>query len=127
MATVVTNLGIAQFASYVKNNPPASFYIGWGTGAGTSAVGDTTLFTEDTTGGYARIACTLTIVTTGPANDTMQFTATQTALGTLTITNMGIFTTATGGILIYKRDFTGVPVAVAGPNTGIAFTEKVQF
>ena len=36
---------------------PANWYVGWGTGAGTAAKGDTTLFTEAS---ETRIAATMT-------------------------------------------------------------------
>jgi hypothetical protein len=124
MATVLTNLGVAALAKGLTAAPP-TWYIAWGTGAGTSSASDTTLFSEDASGGYARVAVTPTLTTTTTANDTVQFAGTITATASITVTNIGIFDAATGGNLIYKRDFTGVPVAVAGPNTGLALTEKI--
>jgi hypothetical protein len=95
-------------------------YVAWGTGAGTTAATDTTLFTEVT----PRVSGTTSQVTTSTTNDTFQVVGTQTAGTTETITNAGLFDASTSGNLFVKGDFTGVPL-----NTGdsIQFTFKVQF
>jgi hypothetical protein len=95
-------------------------YIGWGTGAGTAGVTDTTLFTEVTA---ERAASTATIVTTTVTNDTWQNVATLTSTSGGTITNAGVFDAATTGNLLMKGDFTGVVLA-AGDK--IQFTMKIQ-
>lgn len=125
MADVFTNAGKAWTAGFFTGNttPPASYYIGWGTGAGTSAQADTTLFTEDTTDG--RVLATETRVTTTQTNDTAQFVGEIVASGSKTITNAGVFDqNDPGGTLIQKSDFTGVPL-VSGDS--IEFTFKLQF
>jgi hypothetical protein len=91
----------------------APVYIGWGTGSGTSAIGDTSLFTEDTTGGYARVSGTASRVTTSVSNDTFQVVGTQTALANLTITNAGNFDAVSSGNLFVHGDFSGISL-----NTG---------
>ena len=80
---------------------PANHYIGWGTGAGTAAKGDTTLFTEAS---EARVVATRS----QPAADQNRFVGTITADGTKTITNAGVLTASSGGTLLLKSDFTGV-------------------
>jgi hypothetical protein len=91
-------------------------YIGWGTGAGTAAVGDTTLFTEAsesrTTGTESQ-----------PAADTYRVVGAITANGTKTITNAGTFTASTSGTLVVHGDFTGVAVNL---NDSITFTIDLQ-
>jgi hypothetical protein len=103
-------------------------YIGIGSGAGTSAVGDTTLFTEFTTGtwsGYARVAGTGSQVTTTLNNDTDQCVGTFTApAGGATVTNAGRFDASSGGNLYQKADFTGIPLS-AGDSLQITF--KLQY
>lgn len=94
--------------------------VGWGTGAGTAAVGDTTLFTEAS---EARALATLTGVTTTVTGDTLQGVGTITADATKTITNAGWFTATTGADMIGKGDFAGVPVVL---NDAIEFTWKLQ-
>lgn len=90
-------------------------FIGWGTGAGTSAATDTTLFTEVSA---ERAAAALSVVTTTVANDTLQAVATLTSVAGATITNAGLFDTSSGGNMLAKGDFTGVVLAAG---------EKIQF
>lgn len=96
-------------------------WIGWGTGAGTAAVGDTTLFTEDSAGSpaYARIQG----AKSQPAADTKRVVSTIVSNGTKTITNAGLFTAVTSGTLIIKGDFTGI---VLNLNDQITFTVDCQ-
>ena len=49
---------------------------------------------------------------------------TQTAGGSLTITNAGLFDASTAGNLFVKGDFTGI---VLGTGDSIQFTFKTQF
>jgi hypothetical protein len=81
-------------------------YIGWGTGAGTAAKGDTILSTEAS---ETRQAATRT----QPAADKIRYVATMTADGPKTITNAGVLTLVTGGILIIHGDFTGIPLLLS--------------
>lgn len=126
MATVFTDVGKAfasnKFAN--GNNTATMKYIGWGTGAGTAAAGDTTLFTEDTTGGYARATGTQTQQTTTVTNDTYQVVGTLTAGASLTITNAGVFDATTSGNMGLKADHTGIPVLT---NDSIQYTFKLKF
>ena len=120
MATVLANTARSLVtallaASVVK-------YVGWGTGAGTAAATDTTLFTEAS---EARVAGTQTQVTTTTTNDTYQCVATITVAGSgKTIPNVGIFDASTVGNLYFKADFTGVALNVG---EGIQFTLKGQY
>lgn len=123
MATVHTNAGKAIVSGRMIGASPSQAepkFIGWGTGAGTAAVTDTTLFTETgsrTTGTGAQATTTLT-------NDTYRVTGTVTAVGSVTITNAGTFDASSTGNLHVKGDFTGVAL-----NTGesIAFTIDTKF
>lgn len=99
-------------------------YVGWGTGSGSSAVGDTGLFTEDANGGYARISGTSTRVTTTATNDTYQVVATLTATAGETITNAANFDAITAGNIFVHGDFAGIAL---NTNDSITFTIKVQF
>ena len=80
-------------------------YVGWGTGAGTSGVTDTTLFTEVTA---ERAASTQTITTVTVTNDNLHNVCTLTSVSGGTITNAGLFDAASSGNLYVKGDFTGV-------------------
>ena len=121
MATLLVNTGKAIITNYLNGGAATQpKYVAWGTGAGTTAATDTTLFTEVT----PRVTGTTSQVTTSTTNDTYQVVGTQTAGTTETITNAGLFDASTSGNLFVKGDFTGVPL-----NSGdsIAFTFKVQF
>ncbi len=120
MATVVTNVGKGIITGRIKGTGSEPNYISWGTGAGTAAATDTTLFSEST---ESRTAGTSTQVTTTTTNDTYQVVGTMTATGTRNITNAGLFDAATSGNLFMKGDFSTVSL-----NNGdsIAFTMKVQ-
>jgi hypothetical protein len=121
MATLLVNTGKAIVTNYLNGGGATQpKYVAWGTGAGTTAATDTTLFTETGT----RVSGTTTQQTTSTTNDTFQVVGTLTAGGSLTITNAGTFDASTSGNLFVKGDFTGVPL-----NTGdsIQFTVKVQF
>jgi hypothetical protein len=91
---------------------PANHFVAWGTGAGTAAKGDTTLFTEAS---EARVAATRS----QPAADQNRFVATITANAAKTITNAGVFSASTAGTLILHSDFAGLPLAL---NDAIQFT-----
>ncbi len=125
MATVVTNEGLAIISGLTTGiTSLLPKYTAWGTGTGTSAVTDTTLFTEDSGGTYARVVATLSQFTTSVTNDTFQAVGTITADAVKTITNCGLFDASTAGNLFFKADFTGVAL-----NTGdsIQFTFQVEY
>lgn len=121
MATVLANTGKAITTNRLKGAGTEPNYVAWGTGAGTAAITDTTLFTEST---ETRVAGTSTQVTTTTTNDTYQAVGTLVAAAGKTITNAGLFDAVTAGNLFMKGDFTGVVL-----NTGesIQFTMQVQY
>jgi hypothetical protein len=124
-ATVITNAGQAIVTNRMIGSGTEPKFVMWGTGAGTSAVTDTTLFTETTD--EARTTGTSSRVTTTVTNDTYQVVGTITvATAGKTITNVGLFDviTASSGNLYFKSDFTGLALAVAD---SITFTIKVKF
>ncbi len=84
-------------------------YVGWGTGAGAVAAGNTSLSTERTvdltsSGGTDHTTGTPTRTTTTVTNDTLTITATRTATVGGTVTNMGTFDAASGGNLFASVD-----------------------
>ena len=115
------NTGKAIVTNYLNGGAATQpKYVAWGTGAGTTAATDTTLFTETGT----RTSGTTSQQTTSTTNDTFQVVGTLTAGSSLTITNAGTFDALTVGNLFVKGDFTGIAL-----NSGdsIQFTVKVQF
>ena len=121
MATVLTNRGKEIIVDRLMGNGTEPKFVAWGTGAGTAAAADTTLFTESA---EARVTGTSSKVTTTTTNDTYQVVGTMTASAGRTITNAGLFDASTVGNLFIKTDFTGVVLAT---NDSITFTFKCQF
>jgi hypothetical protein len=110
MATVYTSAGEAKVVDLIDGVSAVHLdatngKIGWGTGAGTAAKGDTTLFTEAS---EARVA----VVASQPVADKNRWVATLTADAAKTITNAGLFDAASGGNLVVKGDFTGIALAL---------------
>lgn len=121
MATVYTSVGETVVVDLIDGTSATHLdatngKIGWGTGAGTAAKADTTLFTEAS---EARVA----VVASQPTADKNQWTATLTANGAKTITNAGLFDAAAAGNLIIHGDFTGIALAL---NDQIAFTITLE-
>jgi len=130
MATVLTNNGeewaaerLAGVQGSGTNNVVANAgsHIGWGTGAGTAAKGDTTLFTESSDPA-SRVATSVTVTGSG-STAKYQATATLSSTTSQTITNAGLFSASTVGVLFVKGDFTGIPL-VNGDS--IAFTITID-
>lgn len=124
MATFVVDGGLAIVTNRIKGSGTEPLNIGWGTGAGTAARTDTTLFTEklvdlSTSAGTDHTVGTSTRVTTTTTNDSYQVTGTRTATGAGSVTNAGLWDAASGGNLFVKGDFTAVPLAIS---ESIAFT-----
>ena len=121
MATLLVNTGKAIITNYLAGGAATQpKYVAWGTGAGTTAATDTTLFTETGT----RVAGTTTQQTTSTTNDTYQVVGTLTAGGTLAITNAGLFDALTVGNLFVKGDFSTINLT---SGDSIQFTVKTQF
>ena len=120
MATLLTNSGHAIVTNRIIGSGTTPQYVAWGTGAGTTAATDTTLFTETGT----RTAGTSTQQTTSVTNDTYQVVGTLTASGTLAITNAGLFDASTSGNLFVKGDFSTINL---GTGDSVQFTIKTQF
>jgi hypothetical protein len=121
MATLLVNTGKAIVTNYLNGGAATQpKYVAWGTGAGTTGLTDTTLFTEVGT----RTSGTTTQQTTTTTNDTYQVIGTITAGSGLTITNAGLFDASTSGNLFVKGDFTGVALT---SGDSIQFTFKTQF
>lgn len=123
MANVVTTVGKGIITGRMLGPTPSQAepkFAAWGTGAGTAAAADTTLFTESA---EARTTGTGSQVTTTTTNDTHQVTGTIVATAGRTITNAGVFDASTTGNLYVKSDFAGVALLTG---ESIAFTFKNQ-
>lgn len=121
MATKVVNGGLAIVTNRMKAAGTEPNFVGWGTGAGTTAITDTTLFTE---AAETRATGTSTRVTTTATNDTYQVVGTLTSLSAQTITNAGLFDAVSSGNLFLKGDFGGIALAIGD---SVQFTIQGQF
>lgn len=120
-ATLCVNAGKAIVTNRIKGSGTEPVYVAWGTGAGTTAATDTTLFTESA---EARTSGTSTQQTTTVTNDTYQVIGTITATATRAITNAGLFDASSAGNMFMKGDFSTVNLS---SGDAIQFTMKVQF
>jgi hypothetical protein len=124
MATLVVNTGLAHITNRIKGvGGTEPLNAAWGSGGGTTAAGDTTLFTEEL---EDRVAGTSSQETTSVTNDTYQVVATITAGSpSKAITNAGLFDSTTPpGTLFMKGDFGTINL---NQDDSIQFTFKVQF
>ncbi len=97
-------------AGLVATSAETPRFVAWGTGAGTAAIADTTLFTEAT---EARVTAVLTTITGTVTGDTFQAVGQITADGTKNITNAGLFTASIGADLFIHGDHASVPVVLS--------------
>lgn len=121
MATVFSNTGKAITTNRLKGAGTEPNYVAWGTGAGTAAATDTTLFTE---GPESRVSGTSTQQTTTTTNDTYQVIGTITASAARAVTNAGLFDASTSGNIFLKGDFATVNLLTGD---SIQFTMKLQY
>ena len=121
MANVLTDAGEAITTNRVKGGGTEPAFVAWGTGAGTAAKPDTTLFTEAS---EARVSGTSSQETTTTTNDTYRVIGTLTADAGKTITNAGLFDASSAGNLFAKSDFTGIVLA---NGDSIQFTFNIQY
>lgn len=130
MATLVVDTGLAITTDRITGSGTEPLHIGWGIGAGTAAVADTTLFSERAVDLAAtsgtRSTGTSSQQTTTTTEDTYQVVGTRTATGAGTVTNAGLFDNNTigSGNLFLKGDFTGIGLA---SSDSISFTIKAVF
>jgi hypothetical protein len=103
VANIFTTVGEGYTADVFDGtiSAAANHYVGWGTGAGTAAKADTTLFTE---------AAEARVITTRsqPTASQNRFVGTITSASGQTISNAGILTALTVGSLLLHSDFTGI-------------------
>jgi len=120
-ATLVVNAGRAVVTNRLVNGTLPPIFIGWGTGAGTTAAADTILFTESA---ETRATATASQQTSSTTNDTYRLVGTLTATATRIILNAGAFDAVSAGNLFFKSDFLAINLA---SGDGITFTFNIVF
>jgi hypothetical protein len=121
MATVYANAGKDITTNRLKAAGTEPTFIGWGTGAGTAAITDTTLFTESA---EARVNGTSARATTTVTNDTWRLTGTLTASAARPNSNAGCFDATTAGNHFVKGDNASTTLA---SGESIAYTIDLKF
>lgn len=104
LATVLANGGKAIVTNRIKGSGTEPNYVAVGTGAGTAAATDTSLFTEVET----RVAGTSTQQTTTTTSDTYRVVGTVSITATRTLTNAGLFDASSSGNMLMKGDFANI-------------------
>lgn len=119
---LVTTVGKALVAGRLNASgaPAAATYIAVGTGATAANAADTTLGTETSTSGLARVAATASLVTTTTTNDTAQLTTTFSVSGTVAVTESGVLNAASSGTLLCRQVFSAINV-VSGDSLAITW------
>jgi len=95
----ISNSALAEMSNLWSGDstPLPMTHIAVGTSDTAFAAADTTLGTEITDSGLARVAATVTRATTNVTNDTTQLVTTFTVTGTKTIKEVGIFNASSSG------------------------------
>lgn len=109
---LITSAGKAGAASRINGagGEAAFIYIAMGTGTTPAAAGDTTLETELASAGLSRVSATASRVTTSVTNDTAQLSTVFSVSGTVTVTESGVLNASSGGTLLCRQTFTGIPL-----------------
>lgn len=115
---IITSVGLGLISAALKGATYSEpKYIGWGTGTTPPVAGNTAL---ETPAAEARTLATTSVETTTVANDTYRITGLITCTGSQkAITEVGLFTAATGGSMYARVTFDAVTV---DPGDSILFT-----
>jgi len=104
-----------------ETSPLKMTHIAVGTGDTAFAAADTTLGTEITDSGLARVAATVTRATTSTTNDTVQLVTTFTVTGTKTIKEVGILNASSTGDLGGRTVLTTPKDVVSGSSYTVTY------
>ena len=117
---LVTNAGFAQLALLAGDASAVPFtFLAVGTSSTAPAVGNTALVAETTTNGLARVAGTVSRITTAVANDTYRITTTWTATGSVTVEEVGVFNAGAAGTMLSRALTTTKSVVNGETLTGV--------
>ncbi len=105
---LLTYVGYASIASQLLNDGDPPSYAAIGTGITPANVLDTTLETEETVHGLARVFGNGDPATTVVADDTSAWTFDWTVAGSASMSEIGLFTDSSGGIMVARRVFSPV-------------------
>lgn len=112
ISNLVTTAGKAGVASRINGSggEAAFTYIAVGIGTTAANAADTTLESEITDSGMARVNSTASRVTTDVTNDTAQLTTTFSVSGSKAVTESGVLNAGSNGTLLARQVFSAVNV-----------------
>jgi hypothetical protein len=121
----VMTVGFAQLALLCGDATAVPFtYLAVGTSTTAVAISQTALVAEITDSGLARVAGTVSRITTTGTNDTYKITTTWTASGSHTVEEVGVFNAASAGTML-SRALTTTKSVVSGETITGTYTLKV--
>lgn len=127
VSNLVTSAGKAGVASRINGagsvNPFVYIEVGTGTTAANAA--DTTLETIISDSGLARASATASRVTTDVTNDTAQLVYTFSVSGTKAVTESGVLSESSSGVLLARQVFSAINV-VSGDSLQITWKFDVD-
>lgn len=120
----VMTVGFAQLALLCGDSSAVPFtYLAVGTSTTAVAISQTALVAEITDSGLARVAGTVSRITTTGTNDTYKITTTWTASGSKTIEEVGVFNASSAGTML-SRALTTSKAVVSGETLTGTYTLK---
>ncbi len=123
-SNIVTNAGKAQLALLAGASGTPFTYLALGTSSTAPAATDTTLGAEITDTGLARVAATVSRVTTSVTNDTLSLVGNWTASGVKALAELGMFNAASTGTMLGHKLVTS---ATTANGDSIQYTYTIQF
>lgn len=124
MAVYATTAGFTELAKLGAGETASAWtHIALATVAGQDA-GDTALNTETSASGLARVAATMSTVTTDVGNDTIQAYKVFTAGATVTVREAGVFNASSGGDMLMVGALSPIAAMVSGDT--LTLTMKCQ-
>lgn len=108
----LTKTGLAEMANLGTDDSSPEYWAYLAIGTGTTAFANTQ--TALVTPSGARVAATVTRITTTHSNDTMRFTATFAITSSITITEVAVFNALTGGEMLARTVLTTSHAVVDG-------------
>lgn len=126
-SNLITNAGAAGVASRINGSGSVNpfIYIELGTGTTAANVADTTLETIISDSGLARASATASRVTTDVTNDTAQLVYTWSVSGTKAVTESGVLSESSSGVLLARRVFSAINV-VSGDSLQVTWKFDVD-
>lgn len=119
---LVVDGGLAMITSWIvsnANNLPT--YMALGSGSTTPTGADTALESELAVSGLTRTSTTPVQATTTVTNDSVKWDVTFSALGSASVSEVGIFDASSGGNMLCRRVFSTKPVE-SGDTIQIIYT-----